>query len=93
MLAVLLVAGCGEPTPQAEAERVERPTNQQLFGEQLSQRGDISGSEEREAIQQFWRVWAKHKPVYQSKFLGVTTVQNPLDAWIVMRSSTKSPRT
>jgi cephalosporin hydroxylase len=40
-------------------------------------------SEEREAIRRFREVFAKHRPVFRNRFLGISTLQNPMDAWIV----------
>ena len=59
-------------------------SNQQLFGELIREQGrDLTPADELAAMQNFLRVWSKHKPVFKSRFLGVRTFQNPLDAWVV----------
>jgi cephalosporin hydroxylase len=39
--------------------------------------------EERQTVQQFRRLFGKKRPVFRNLFLGISTLQNPLDAWIV----------
>jgi cephalosporin hydroxylase len=70
---------------QDEAEKDKaRPSNAELFGEQMSKAGKgLTRAEELKALKDFLRVWSKHKPVFKSTFMGVRTYQNPLDAWVV----------
>lgn len=80
-------AATGAP-PAVAADAAEaqthRPTNEDLFAERIEQAGrGLTPAEEGEALRQFMRVWAKYKPVFASTFLGVRTMQNPLDAWVV----------
>lgn len=82
--AALFCAACGEPQSEAEAKQPERRTNEALFAERLAPAAELEATGEQEAVAQFRKVWARHQPVFQNKFLGVSTVQNPLDAWIVM---------
>ncbi len=74
----LVAPGCGgdpeAPTVTAPQPRADRP---------LPARG-LGTPEERDALARFSRVWATHNPVFHNTFLGVQTLQNPLDAWIVM---------
>ncbi len=36
-----------------------------------------------ETIQAFRQLWIKRREVFKNRFLGVSTLQNPLDAWMV----------
>jgi cephalosporin hydroxylase len=38
---------------------------------------------EREVIERFRRVWGARKAVFHSRLFGISTLQNPMDAWIV----------
>ena len=38
---------------------------------------------ERQVVSSFLGLWVEHKPVFKNRFLGVRTLQNPLDAWII----------
>jgi cephalosporin hydroxylase len=72
----------GGPGEQAAADA--RPTNRSLFAEQITQGAEgFTPEDEAAAVSEFRRVWAKHQPVFRSRFLGVRTMQNPLDAWVV----------
>lgn len=73
-----------EPQAQPAAESGGRLTNRDLYAKQMNDAGKgLTPEDEAAALQAFLRVWSKHKPVYKSKFMGVRTFQNPLDAWVV----------
>lgn len=99
-VAALALAGaaCGRGEPDGAAAVAEeaatpapaRPTNEALYAEQLDAPGrGLDAAAEAEAVQQFLRVWSKHKPVFKSHYLGVRTYQNPLDAWVVQEVITE----
>jgi cephalosporin hydroxylase len=39
--------------------------------------------DEQETIRRFREVFAARRPVFRNRFLGISTLQNPMDAWIV----------
>ena len=59
----------------------KRQTNKDLFADQINA---VAAADEDGAIAEFRKVWAKRSPVFRSQFLGVHTVQNPMDAWVAM---------
>jgi cephalosporin hydroxylase len=44
--------------------------------------GTSAAPNDAATIRQFHDLWFRRRPVFKSKFLGVPTWQNPLDAWI-----------
>ncbi len=75
-------SGPGETPEQPPTEG--RPTNRSLFTERIAAQAEgLTPEDEAAALIEFRRVWSKHKPAFRSKFLGVPTYQNPLDAWVV----------
>lgn len=42
-----------------------------------------SPTPDEQVIQEFRQIFAKRGPVFRNKFLGISTLQNPFDAWIV----------
>jgi cephalosporin hydroxylase len=84
-LLAMIVFG-GSSAAESAEEKGGRPpgqSNRELFAEQIRAAGKISDADAAVAIDQFRRVWVKESPVLRSKFLGVSTVQNPMDAWVV----------
>jgi cephalosporin hydroxylase len=80
-LALVLLGspGCGE-TQEAD----ERPqTNLEIYREAFGPDPELNEATELEAIAAFQEVWHKHHPILRSRFLGISTLQNPLDAWII----------
>lgn len=76
LLGLTLGAGAAAETPHESA----KPAS----GEGVSRRSpEEDDASERKAVMDFRRVWAKHRPVFRSRFLGVRALQNPTDAWIV----------
>lgn len=70
-LAALASLGCGEREPADAPPAVVAPP---APPRELS---------EAEIIQRFVDLWRKRRAVFQSRFLGVSTLQNPTDAWII----------
>jgi cephalosporin hydroxylase len=75
-LAALASLHCGEARER---------TNLEIFQEHAEHAAPAEGrTEEEEAIARFRNVvWLKRQPVFRNRFLGVSTLQNPLDAWII----------
>ncbi len=77
LLGTLGCGGSAEDAPQG------RKTNLDVYLEHQGDAPVIGDEAEEQAVAAFRRVWAKHKPVFRSRFLGIPTAQNPADAWIV----------
>jgi cephalosporin hydroxylase len=83
-----------EPKPEVRAERkiekkLEQKVREKVQMSQLAESEDtsieINPLIDREEQMSFFRLWHKlnRGAVFQSKFLGVFTRQNPCDAWII----------
>jgi cephalosporin hydroxylase len=73
-LVALTVAACHDGgVPEREAAAAS-PAGAQVAAEDLS---------DQEVIFRFRQLWGKRQAVFRNRFLGISTLQNPLDAWII----------
>ncbi len=81
--ALLLAVTLGIRAVAEEPDTRQADAEQPVHGDAARRSPEFDNESERKAVLDFRRVWAKHRPVFRSRFLGVRALQNPTDAWIV----------
>ena len=91
LLIALISAAAIHCSEGQQAEVQDEPSNPNLYQKEFGSHQDIelSEAEEQRIAQEMWRVWIKRRPAFRNQFLGVRTLQNPLDVWIIQEIISK----
>jgi cephalosporin hydroxylase len=80
---LLLLGGLGCGAAEEEAPQ----TNLEIY--RAAQQQPLDPGDEDPRLGAFRDLWGEHMPVFRSRFLGVRTLQNPMDAWVIQEIITE----
>lgn len=69
-----ILGGCGDSAPEGQTTASPPPGEPEIRQPE---------TRDEETIRRFRELFAARKPVFLNQFLGISTLQNPFDAWIV----------